>query len=123
MNQFLVTLSSFIGHTGKMGISLLTVLAHHTAVIIRILPQEALRVVVAVNIDLGQGIVGCRFLTAFMNTSLQPRQQQLQTGERCTSLICILMLSEYNLFAAMLLNLFPFFLPIPFLNFRNQFIR
>lgn len=67
-----------------MGISLLTVLAHHTAVVVGVLSQEPLRVVVAVNVDLGQGVVGCRLLTTFMNTSLQPRQQQLQTGERCT---------------------------------------
>lgn len=70
MNQFLVTLSSFIGHAGQVGVSFLTVLSHHTAVIEGVLPQESLWVVVAVNVDLGQGIVGSRLLTAFMNTSL-----------------------------------------------------
>lgn len=82
MNQFLVTLSSFIGHTGQVGVSFLTVFAHDTTVVVGVLPQEALGVVVAVDVDLGQGIVGSRFLTTFMNTSLQPRQQQLQSADR-----------------------------------------
>lgn len=86
MNEFLVTLSSFISHTGQMGISLFTVLAHHTAVIVRVLPQEALGVVVAVDVDFGQSIMGCWLLTTFVNASLQPRQQQLQTAERSTGL-------------------------------------
>lgn len=81
MNEFLVTLSSFISHASQVGVSLFTVLAHHAAIIVGVLPQEALGVVVAVDVDLGQGVVGCRLLTAFMNTSLQPRQQQLQAGE------------------------------------------
>lgn len=82
MNQFLVTLSSFIGHTGQVGVSFLTVFAHDTTVVVGVLPQEALGVVVAVDVDLGQGIVGSRLLTTFMNTSLQPRQQQLQSEDR-----------------------------------------
>lgn len=84
MDQFLVTLSSFVGHTGQVGVSLLTVLAHHAAVVVGVLPQETLGVVVAVNVDLGQGIVGSRLLTTFVNTSLQPGQQQLQPGARFT---------------------------------------
>lgn len=80
VNQFLVALSSFVGHAGQVGVAFLAVLAHHTAVVEGVLPQETLRVVVAVDIDLGQGIVGGRLLTAFVNASLQPGQQQLQTG-------------------------------------------
>lgn len=81
MNQLLVTLSSFIGDTGQVGVSFLTILAHHAAVVVGVLPQETLRVVVAVDVDLGQGVVGGRLLATFMDTSLQPRQQQLQSGE------------------------------------------
>lgn len=82
MDQLLVTLSSFISHTGQVGVPFLTVLAHHTAVVIGVLPQEAFRVVVAVDVDLGQGVVGGGLFAAFMNTSLQPGQQQLQSGDR-----------------------------------------
>lgn len=67
-----------------MGVSFLTVLAHHTAVVVGVLPQEALRVVVAVYVDLGQGVVGGRLLATFMNTSLQPGKQQLQSADRHT---------------------------------------
>lgn len=38
MNEFLVALSSFVGHAGQVRVSLLTVLAHHTAVIVGVLP-------------------------------------------------------------------------------------
>lgn len=69
-----------------MGVSLLTVLAHHAAVVEGVLPQEALWVIVAVDVNLSQGVVGCGLLAAFMDTSLQPRQQQLQSGERDTQL-------------------------------------
>lgn len=69
-----------------MGVSLLTVLAHNAAVIEGVLPQEALWVVVAIDVNLSQGVVGRRLLTTFMNTSLQPRQQQLQSGEKGTQL-------------------------------------
>lgn len=82
INQLLVTLSPFISHTGQVGVSFLTVLAHHAAVVVGVLPQEAFGVVVAVDIDLGQGIVGGGLFAAFMNASLQPGQQQLQSGER-----------------------------------------
>lgn len=84
MNQLLVTLSSFIGDAGQVGVSFLTILAHHAAVVVGVLPKEALWVVVAVDVDLGQGVVGSRLLATFMNTSLQPGQQQLQSGERHT---------------------------------------
>lgn len=78
IDQLLVTLSSLISYTCQMGVSLLTVLSHHTAVIVRVFPQEAFRVVVAVNVDLGQSIVGCWLFTAFMDTRLEPGQEQLQ---------------------------------------------
>lgn len=79
MDELLVTLSSLVSHTGQMGIPLLAVLAHHAAVIEGVLSEEALRVVVAVDVDLSQCIMGSRFLTALVDTSLQPRQKQLQS--------------------------------------------
>ena len=78
VDQFKVTLSSLVGNAREVRITLLTVLADDLAVVVLILTQEALRVVVAVDVDLREGVV-CRWLdTAFVDTSLQPRQQQLQ---------------------------------------------
>lgn len=79
MDELLVTLSSLISHAGQMGVPLLAVLAHHATIIIGVLSEEALRVVVAVDVDLSQGIMGSRFLTALMDTGLQPRQKKLQS--------------------------------------------
>ena len=62
-----------------MWVSLLTVLSHHAAVREGIFPQEAFGVVVAVDVDLGQGIMGGGLLSAFMDTRLQPGQQELQS--------------------------------------------
>lgn len=52
MDELLVTLPSLISHTGQMGVPLLAILAHNTAVIVGVLSEEALRVVVAVDVDL-----------------------------------------------------------------------
>lgn len=82
INEFLVTLSSLVGHAGQVGVPLLTVLAHHAAVVVGVLTQEALRVVVTVDVDLGQGIVGSRLLTALVDTGLQPGQEKLQPEEK-----------------------------------------
>ena len=43
-----------------------------------ILSEEPFSIVVAVNIDLGNGVVGGRLGAAFMDTCLQPGQDQLQ---------------------------------------------
>lgn len=51
-----------------MGVPLFAVLAHHTAVVVRVLSEESLRVIVAVDVDLSQGIVGSWFFTSLMNT-------------------------------------------------------
>ena len=64
-----------------MGVPLLAVLAHHPAVVVGVLPQEALGVVVAVDVDLGQGVVGGRLLAALVDAGLQPGQKQLQSAE------------------------------------------
>ena len=44
-------------------------------------PEEALRVVVAVNVDLGQCIVGSRLIDTLMYTGLQPGQKQFQSTQ------------------------------------------
>ena len=80
IDELLVTLAPLVGHTGQVGVPLLTVLAHHPAVVVRVLPQEALRVVVAVDVDLGQGVVGGRLLAALVDAGLQPGQKQLQSA-------------------------------------------
>lgn len=72
IDELLVTLSSLICHTGQVRVSLLAVLSHHTAVIVRVFPQEAFGVVIAVDVDLCQGIMGSRFFTTFVDTRLQP---------------------------------------------------
>ncbi len=69
-----VTLSSLISHTGQVGVSLLAVFPDHSAVVERVLLQEALRCVVAVDVDLSQGVVGSGLLAPFMDTGLQPWQ-------------------------------------------------
>lgn len=71
-----------------MRVPLFTVLSDYTAVVVWILTQETLRVVVAVDVDLGQGIVGGRLLAAFVDARLQPWQQQLEpiSGKRVAEL-------------------------------------
>lgn len=80
INELLVARSSLISHTGQVRVSLLAVLPYHTAVIVRVFPKEAFRVVIAINVDFSKGIMGSRLFTAFMDARLQPRQQQLQPG-------------------------------------------
>lgn len=67
IDQLLVALSSLVCHTGQVGVSLFTVLSYHTAVVVRVFPQEAFRVVVAVDVDLGQSIMGGGLFTAFVD--------------------------------------------------------
>lgn len=62
-----------------MGVSLLTITTNHPAVVELVLPQESLRVVVAIDVDLGQSVVCGRFLHSFMYPCLQPGQQQFQS--------------------------------------------
>lgn len=75
-DELQVTLSSLIRHAGQVGVPLLTVPADNGAVIERVLLQEALWCVVAVDVDLRQGVVCSWLLTSFMDTRLQPWQQK-----------------------------------------------
>lgn len=77
-DELQVALSSLVSNAGQVGVSLLAVFSDHGAVVERVLLQEALGCVVAVNVDLGQCIVGSRLLASLMDTRLQPRQQKFQ---------------------------------------------
>ena len=61
-----------------MRVSLLAVLANDTAIVELVLSEVPLWVVVAVDVDLGEGIVGSWFLHSLVDTGLQQRQEQLQ---------------------------------------------
>ena len=65
-----------------MGVPLLAVSTNHTAVVELVLTEIALWVVIAVDVDLGQGIVSGRLFNSFMDTRLKQRQKKLQPGER-----------------------------------------
>ena len=81
LDQLLITLASLIRHTRHVGIPLLAVAAHHTAVIELVLTQEllqTLRDVVGVNVDLDKGIMGGWLLHSLLDAGLQPRQEQIQ---------------------------------------------
>lgn len=65
-----------------MRVALLAVLSHHAAVVERILLQEPLRVVVGVDVNLRQGVVGGGLVGTFVHAGLQPRQQQFQSERR-----------------------------------------
>ena len=52
--------------------------------ILFLLPEEALWVVVAVDVDLGECVVCGRLLAAFVDAHLQPRQEQLQSTDKST---------------------------------------
>lgn len=82
-----VTLPSLIRHAGQVGVSLLAVAPDHGAVVEGVLLQEALGCVVAVNVDLSQGIMGSWLLTSFMDAGLQPWQQKFQPDEKSCTLI------------------------------------
>lgn len=47
-------------------------LAHNFAIVVSILPQESLRIVVGVDVDLCNGIVCGRLIDSLMNTRFQP---------------------------------------------------
>lgn len=76
LDELKVTLPPLPGKAGQMWVPLLRVLAHHKAVVVGILSQEALGAA-AVNADLGERTVSGRLLTAFMAPGLQPEKQQL----------------------------------------------
>ena len=83
LDELLVTLSPLISHTGQVGVSLLTVATNHTAVVELVLSEEALGVVIAVDVDLCEGIVSRWLFNSLVDTGLEQRQQKLQpTGKK-----------------------------------------
>ena len=74
LDEVFVTLSPLVGDTGQVGVPLLTVATNHAAVIELVLAEVALWVVVAVDVDLGEGIVSGRLLHSLMDTGLKQRQ-------------------------------------------------
>lgn len=60
-----------------MRIALLAVLADDAAIVELILLQELLRVVVRVDVDLGESVVHGRIVGALVNAGLEPGQQEL----------------------------------------------
>lgn len=75
LDEVLITLSPFVGHAGQVGVPLLAVATNHPAVVELVLSQETFGVVVAINVDLSEGVVGGRFLHTFVHSCLQPGQQ------------------------------------------------
>lgn len=47
--------------------------------IIQSLPEESFSVIVAIDVNLGEGVMGCGLLASFVYTHLQPWQEQLQS--------------------------------------------
>lgn len=70
--KFQITLSSLISYTGQVRVPLLTVFSNDSAVVERVFLKETLRRIVAINVDLRQGIVGGRFFASFMDPRLKP---------------------------------------------------
>ncbi len=62
-----------------MRVSLLTVLADDLGVVVLILAKEPLRIVVRIDVDLGQSIVRRLILHPLVHAILQPAREQLQT--------------------------------------------
>lgn len=77
MNQFVIAQAAFVGDARQMGVALFAVLANDLAVVVLVLSEEVLRVVVAVNVDLRNGIVSRWIDTTLARLPLQPRQKQL----------------------------------------------
>ena len=81
LDQFFITLPSLISHTSKMRISLLAVATNHYTVVELVLSKEPLRIVVAVDVDLCQGVVCGWFLHSIMDSRFQQWEQQFQPDE------------------------------------------
>jgi len=71
-DQLPITVAPLVGLAGQVRVTLLAVAAHHLAVIILVLHEEPLRVVVRVNVNFGQGVVGGWLSAALVDPGLQP---------------------------------------------------
>jgi len=61
-----------------VGVAFLAVLAHHLAVVVGVLLEESLRVVVAIDVDLGESVVGGRLYAALVYAGLEPGHDELE---------------------------------------------
>ena len=75
--ELLVALAALVGDAGQVRIALLAVLADDARVVVGVLLEELLRVVVRVDVDLGQGVVDGRIGAALVNARLEPGQEEL----------------------------------------------
>lgn len=66
----------------QIGVALLAILSDYQSVILVVVLQECFRIVIAVYVDLGQGIVDGLLLVACGQALLQEWQQQLKTVTR-----------------------------------------
>ena len=56
-DEFAIAGAAFVGHARQMRIALLAVFADHSGVVVGVLLQEPLRVVVGIDVDLGESVV------------------------------------------------------------------
>jgi hypothetical protein len=76
INKLIITLPSSVSNNSKSRISLLTIFANNTGIIIWVGCEKMLRIVVAVNDDFSQGIVHMYILASFTHKMLQELSQQ-----------------------------------------------
>jgi len=77
-DEFVVTEALCVRDVGKVWIPLLAEFTNYQWFVKVVLLQERLGVVVAVNVDLGQGVVHGGILRASLDPSLQPGEDQLE---------------------------------------------
>ena len=66
-DQLSITVAPLVSFAGQMGVSLLTVLAHHLAVVVLVLHQEPFSIVVGVYVNFCNRIVCCWLYASLMH--------------------------------------------------------
>ena len=79
LDKLIVALSTLVTHARHVGVTFLTVLPHDPAIVIGVFPEEAFGVVVRIDVDLCKRVVSGWLLRSFVDTRLEPWQQQLQS--------------------------------------------
>ena len=77
-NELVITEALCVRNVGKVWIPLLAEFADDQRLVEVVLLQECLRIVVAVNVNLGQGVVHRGILGVGLDPSLQPGEDQLE---------------------------------------------
>jgi len=78
LNKLEVVLALAVGNVGEVGVALLAVFTNNHGVVHIILLEELLRIVVAVDVDLGKSVVDSLLCVASLESGFQERQQELQ---------------------------------------------